>query len=92
MATFQDYAPELVGGVVGVTGHLIGKNLIDGLRRSFTSGGQAQLGDYFMDQSRVLLQNHLQLIELDERNRIRQSYQKLVGVQIRLLTVTVAYL
>jgi hypothetical protein len=28
-----------------------------------------------MDQSRVLLQNHLQLIEIEERNKIHQSYE-----------------
>jgi hypothetical protein len=76
--TSQNYAPEIVGGVVGVAGHLIGRNLIDSLRKSFTSSSQMHQGDYFMDQSRVLLQNHLQLIELDERNKISQSYQKSV--------------
>jgi len=75
----QNYAPEIVGGVaVEVAGYLIGRSLIDSFRKSFTSKSQTQLGDYFMDQSRVLLQSHLQLIRLDERNKIHQSYELLV--------------
>jgi len=74
----QNYAPELVGSVFGVAGDLVGRSLIDSLRKSFTSSSQEQRGDYFMDQSRVLLQNHLQLIELHDQTKILRKYQKLV--------------
>jgi hypothetical protein len=75
----QNYAPQIVGSVVAeVAGGLIGKNLIDSLRKSFTSSSQVERGDYFMDQSRVLLQNHLQLIELHEQGNIHRNYEELV--------------
>ena len=79
----QNYAPEIVAGVVKVTGGLIGKSLIDSLRKRFTSSGQVQRGDYFMDQSRALLQNHLQLIALRDQNTIHREYERLVyGIQV----------
>jgi hypothetical protein len=74
----QNYAPELVGGIVEVTGGLIGKSLIDSLRKSFTSSSQMQRGDYFMDQSRTLLQNHLQIIEQHDQIAILRNYEMLV--------------
>ena len=74
----QKYAPELVGGVVEVAGGLIGKSLIDNLRQSFTSSSQEERGDFFMDQSRVLLQNHLQLIQRQDKTKIHRKYQRLV--------------
>jgi hypothetical protein len=78
MSFSQNYAPELVGSVVEVAGDIFGKSLIDSLRKSFTTSSQMQRGDYFMDQSRVLLQNHLQLIELYDQGIIHRKYQKLV--------------
>jgi len=74
----QNYAPEIVGSVVEVAGDLVGKSLIDSLRRSFTSSSQVQQGDNFMDQSRVLLQNHLELIERHDKDIIHRNYEKLV--------------
>ena len=74
----QNYAPKLIGVVVDVAGGVIGRSLIDSLRKSFTSSRQVQRGDYFMDQSRVLLQNHLQLIELNDQNIIHRTYERLV--------------
>ena len=75
---FSHYPPELVGGIAEVTEGLIGKSLIDSLRKSFTSSSQVQRGDYFMYQSRVLLQNHLQLIEQPDQVAIRRNYEMLV--------------
>jgi hypothetical protein len=74
----QNYAPKLIGGVVEIAGGVIGRSLFDSLRKSFTSSSQVQRGDYFMDQSRVLLQNHLQLIELYDQNIIHRNYERLV--------------
>jgi hypothetical protein len=74
----QNYASELAGPVVHVAGGFLGKSLVDGLRKSFTSSSQVKRGDYFMDQSRVLLQNHLQLIELHEQGTIYRNYEMLV--------------
>jgi hypothetical protein len=74
----QNYAPAIVGGVVDVAGGLIGRSLIDSLQKRFTSSSHVQRGDFYMDQSRTLLQNHLQLIELDAQNIIHRNYEKLV--------------
>ena len=85
----QNYGPELAGTAVEVAGGLIGKSLINSLRKSFTSSSQVQRGDYFMDQSRVLLQNHLQLINLHDQGTIHRNYEMLVRAfkwQIPLLT------
>jgi hypothetical protein len=73
----QNYAPEIVGGVFEVAGGLIGKSLIDNLRKSFAPGSQVQRGDYFMDQSRTLLQNHLQLMEQFDQTKIHRNYEML---------------
>lgn len=65
----QNYAPGFVGGVIG-------RSLIDSLRRRFTSSSLVQRGDYFMDQSRRLLQHHLQLIELHDQGIIHRNYER----------------
>ena len=80
---FQTYVPELVESAAEAAGGFIGRSLMDSLRKSFTSSSQVQRGDYFMDQSRALLQNHLQLIELHDQSIIHRKYQKLVqGIQV----------
>jgi hypothetical protein len=79
----ENYAPQMVGGAIGgaveVAGHLIGIHLVDRLRRNFSPGDQMDKGDYYMDQSRDLLSQHLQLIHLSEQSSIRHSYTKFVG-------------
>ncbi|KAI0294562.1 hypothetical protein BC826DRAFT_1104619 [Russula brevipes] len=88
----QVYAPQILGGIVGgvagatveVASPLIGRSLVDGIRRSFHTGTQVQHGDYFMDQSRILLQRHLRLINLDARQTIRESYQEVLSVREKL--------
>jgi len=64
MTNPQTQAPE-IGVTVNVSSHLVGRSLIDGLRRSLSTSDQEELGDNFMDRSRDLLQRHLNLIELD---------------------------
>jgi hypothetical protein len=70
----QNYTPVMVGGYVRVTGHLIGRSLIDSLRGTFATGGLLEQGDYFMDQSRDLLEKHLQLIFLRDQTTIRYRF------------------
>jgi len=69
---------EFVGLTVEVSGHLIGRSLIDDLRRSFSVGSHEQLGDDLMDQSRGLLQRHLSLVELETQSIIGHRITKLV--------------
>jgi len=81
----QNYAPQIAGSVVAeVAGGLIGKNLIDSLRKRFTSSSQVQRGDHFMDQSRALLQDHLQMIERHEQSTIHRNYEELRKVKEEL--------
>ena len=80
----RDHAPEFlggvvevnVGGVVEVTGPLIGRSIIDGLWKKFSASGLVQEGDDFMDRSRVLLRRHLQLIEVNDQDTIRDNIDK----------------
>jgi len=71
-------APEVVGVSVEVSGHLIGRSVIDDLRRSLTASGQEQKGDEYMDHSREILQKHLRLIEPDTQRIIEEHIHKLV--------------
>jgi hypothetical protein len=83
--TFRNYPPaiEIVGGTIEVTGHLDGRSLISGLWRTIFTGSLVQDGDYFMDQSRALLQRHLKLMQLEDQNVIRYNYDMLVsGIHI----------
>jgi len=65
----------LLGGTIDVEviSPLVGKSIFDSLRRKFSTSGQMESGDYFMDRSRELLRRHLQLIELDQQDTIRQQ-------------------
>ena len=63
-----------VGGVVEVSGPLIGRSIIDGLRRKFSAHDQIQEGDCLMDRSRELLRRHLQLMEVREQDAIRKKF------------------
>jgi len=67
----QTQAPESIV-TVNVSNNLIGRSVIDDLRRSISIGDQEELGDHFMDQSRDLLRSHLNLIELDTQRIIRE--------------------
>jgi len=75
---FQSYAPESVGVSVEVADHLIGRSVIDGLRRSFTVEGQEQQGDELMKQSYELSEKHLELMEHRSRIIIEESYERFV--------------
>ena len=80
--TSQNYPPafEILGGTIEVTSHLDGRSLIGGLWRNIFTGSLVQDGDNFMDQSRTLLQRHLKLMQLQDQNVIRQTYDMLVSV------------
>ena len=78
----QTYAPAIVGATVEVAGHLVGRSLVDGLRSLFSTGTHVHKGDHFMDQSRHLLQQHLELMEFEEQNVIRRDYESLGQVFI----------
>jgi hypothetical protein len=75
----HDLAPGIASGViVEVSGHVLGRSLIDGLRRNIFPSGQVEQGDHYMDRSRELLQKHLKLIQLHEKDTILDYYEELV--------------
>jgi hypothetical protein len=74
----QNYAPSgvlevIVGGAIDVSGPLVGRSIIDGLRKRFSPNGQVQEGDDLMDRSRDLLRRHLQLMEINDQDAIRKK-------------------
>jgi hypothetical protein len=73
-------SPQFADVFVEVASDLLQNSggLFNFLRRNLFVSGQAQQGDDFMDQSRDLLQRHLQLIQLSEQTLIRRGYTKSV--------------
>ena len=67
---FTEYGPEIVEDIFEVGSHFIGREIIETLKKNFTGDGKAREGDFYMNQSRALLQTHLQMISLDERTTI----------------------
>lgn len=73
----QTYAPEIAEGAAHVAGYILGRSLVDGIRSIFNTAGHVDKGDSYMDQSRDLLERHLELLNLNQQNRIRTEYVKL---------------
>ena len=73
------FIEETVGGVVDVAGPVIGRSIIDGLRRKFSPSGLVQEGDFLLDRSRDLLGRHLQLMEVRDEKAIRKNFDLLVS-------------
>lgn len=71
---FTEYGPEIAEDIFEVGSHFIGREIIQTLKKKFTGDGKARRGDFYMDQSRALLQRHLQMMSLDEQSTIRQEY------------------
>jgi len=74
----QNIAPQVVGSVVQVTGDLFGKTLVDDLRKRWSPRRQEERGDHFMDQSRDLLQKHLEIIPPAQKESIGADYDQFV--------------
>ncbi len=76
----HNYAIEIASNVIEVNGHLLGRSLIDGLRRTFTftTGHEVEQGDLYMNRSRGLLERHIQMLRLNDQNNIRLQYDELV--------------
>jgi len=81
----ESHGPRIVETIFESACHLLGgAAVIDYLRRNLITGGQVKQGDDFMDQSRDLLQKHLDLMQLREQNRIRLNYLKAADVKEKL--------
>jgi len=71
------FIEESAGGVVNVDGPLIGRSLIDSIRRKISPSVLVQDGDLIMDRSRDLLRRHFQLMEVRDQDEIRDSFDDL---------------
>ncbi|KAI0294569.1 hypothetical protein BC826DRAFT_1175352 [Russula brevipes] len=80
----ETYGTEIAEGVADVASHVLGRKIIDSLRNNFTSVGKMRRGDFYMNQSREMLQMHMQLLDLDEQAAIRRKYIKAMEVKGRL--------
>ncbi|KAF8463406.1 hypothetical protein DFH94DRAFT_786693, partial [Russula ochroleuca] len=65
---------DIFGENFVVPPHSVGKKIIDSLRNSFTGNGKMQRGDFYMDQTRVLLQQHFHIINVKEQDIIMDKY------------------
>jgi len=81
---FENYAPHIVGSVIQVTGNLVGRTLIDDLRKRLSPRRQVERGDYFRDQSRELLQRHLTRLPAHQKRAIRRDYNQVRATKQRL--------
>jgi hypothetical protein len=69
---------DIFGENFVVPPHSVGKKIIDSLRNSFTGNGKMQRGDFYMDQTRVLLQQHFHIINVKEQDIIMDKYTESV--------------
>ncbi|KAI9452336.1 hypothetical protein F5148DRAFT_1289649 [Russula earlei] len=84
LLTWMAYGPEINVGIFETSGHLIGRSLIDDIRKTFSPRRQTREGDFFMDRSRNLLQVHLNMIENDAKIVIRRSYKEVLKIKASL--------
>jgi len=80
----MEYGPEITEDIFEVGSHSIGRELIQTLKNTFTADGKARHGDFYMNQSRALLQRHLQMMSLDEQTTRRWEYAKVKDLRIRV--------
>lgn len=73
---FTEHGPEIAEDILEVGSHFIGKEIIQTLKKNFTGDGKAQQGDFYMNQSRALLQTHLRMMSVAEQTTIRRKYTK----------------
>ena len=70
-----DIAPQVIGGIYEVSDAVLGRGIIAGIKSSFTSG-RIRRGDFDMNRSRNLLQQHLRQLPLEDQNFIRQKFDE----------------
>jgi hypothetical protein len=73
-----NYGSEIAGGIFEVASHALGRKVINSLRKNFTSNGKMRSGDFYMNQSREMLQRHLQIIDLEDQGNIRLKLTEFV--------------
>jgi hypothetical protein len=72
-----NYGAELAGGVFEVASQFINQKIVETIRKNFSGDGKRQRGDFYMGQSRELLQKHFQEIERDDKENILRMFTRL---------------
>jgi hypothetical protein len=72
-----DYGAELAGGVFEVASQFINQKIVEAIRKNFSGDGKKQRGDFYMDQSRELLQMHFQEIQRKDKQHILRMFTRL---------------
>lgn len=73
----KDYGVELAGGVIEVAGLLVNPKIVEIIRKNFSGDGKRQRGDFYMDQSRELLQMHFGKIDRGDKLNILRMFTRL---------------
>jgi hypothetical protein len=71
----HDTSPQLVTGIYEVSDVFLGRGLVDSIKDSFPSGRKRR-GDFNMNRSRNLLQQHLQKLPLSDQHFIREKFDE----------------
>lgn len=79
-----DYGAELAGGVFELASQFINQKIVEIIRKNFSNDGKRQRGDFYMDQSRELFQEHSQIIELDDKHNILRMFRSVRDVRIKM--------
>jgi hypothetical protein len=72
-----DYGAELAGGVFEVACQFIDQKIVETIRKNFSGDGKRQRGDFYMGQSRELLQTHFQKIDREDKENILRMFTRL---------------
>jgi hypothetical protein len=72
-----DYGAELAGGVFEVASQFINQKIVEAIRKNFSGDGKIRRGDFYMAQSRELLQMHFQEIRIKDKHNILRMFRKL---------------
>jgi hypothetical protein len=72
-----DYGAELAEGVFEVASQFINQKIIEAIRKNFSGDGKRQRGDFYMGQSRQLIQMHFQEIDLEDKDNILRMFTML---------------
>ena len=71
----HEMGPQVVNSFYEVSSVFLGKGLVASIKSSFTEG-RIQRGDFDMNRSRNLLQQHLRLLPLDDQKYIQEKFDE----------------
>jgi hypothetical protein len=72
-----DYGADLAGGVIEVASQFINQKIVETIRKNFSGDGKRQRGDFYMGQSRELLQTYFKEIDRRDKQNILRMFTRL---------------